>query len=148
MTTQGQQRVLDTALAMFADRGYAATSMRDLAGQLGLKAASLYSHYPDGKDDLLHHAVAPFLDALDAMLDRTDADPYADLDLCTWVQNYAELLAAHRAAVRVTGADLAVTGHPAIGRVLAAINGRTRSLLREHSGMTELQAAASLVVCL
>ncbi|CAE7205050.1 fyuA [Symbiodinium microadriaticum] len=38
--------VLETALKLFAEKGYAGTSVRDIAGALNIKAASLYAHFP------------------------------------------------------------------------------------------------------
>lgn len=37
--------VLVSALRLFAERGFAGTSVRDIANDLGLKAATLYSHF-------------------------------------------------------------------------------------------------------
>ncbi len=42
-------QLLDGAFDQFADQGYAATSMRALAGGLGVSTGTLY-HYFDGKD--------------------------------------------------------------------------------------------------
>jgi len=44
--------VLDAAAKHFAGRGYAATSMRDIAESAGMLAGSLYYHFK-GKEDLL-----------------------------------------------------------------------------------------------
>jgi AcrR family transcriptional regulator len=46
------QRVLDVAEALFMDRGYNAITLRDIADELGIKQASLYYHFPDGKEQL------------------------------------------------------------------------------------------------
>lgn len=39
-------RVLEAALKLFAERGYAGASVRDVAKAAGVKAASIYAHYP------------------------------------------------------------------------------------------------------
>lgn len=38
--------VLETALHLFAERGYSGTSIRDIATACGLQGPTLYSHYP------------------------------------------------------------------------------------------------------
>jgi AcrR family transcriptional regulator len=48
---QTRERILDVAEALFAAHGFAGTSMRDIAGQAELTAASLYNHF-DGKEAL------------------------------------------------------------------------------------------------
>jgi len=47
-----RQRVLDAAEALFSERGYTAITLRDIADDLGLKQASLYYHFPEGKEQL------------------------------------------------------------------------------------------------
>ena len=67
--------IRDVALTLFAERGYHGTSMRDIAGELGLRAPSLYNHL-ESKQELLR-----------GIMLRTMED----------------LLADHRAAVATTG---------------------------------------------
>lgn len=38
--------VLEAALKLFAERGYAGASIREIADAVGMRAASLYAHYP------------------------------------------------------------------------------------------------------
>jgi AcrR family transcriptional regulator len=38
--------VLETALRLFAERGYSGTSIRDIAAACGLQGPTIYSHYP------------------------------------------------------------------------------------------------------
>lgn len=44
--------VLNAAEELFALRGYATVTLKDIAKQLGIKQASLYYHVPGGKEDL------------------------------------------------------------------------------------------------
>ena len=44
--------VIDTACALFAERGYRGTSMKDLAEALGVRASSLYNHVASKQDIL------------------------------------------------------------------------------------------------
>ncbi len=46
------QRILDVAEALFMDRGYNAITLRDIADELGIKQASLYYHFPEGKEQI------------------------------------------------------------------------------------------------
>jgi TetR/AcrR family transcriptional regulator, cholesterol catabolism regulator len=41
-----REQIEDVASALFSDRGYRATSMRDIARELDLQGASLYAHIP------------------------------------------------------------------------------------------------------
>jgi len=47
-----RDRILDAALDLFATQGYAATSMRQIAAAVGIRAPSLYNHF-GGKAALL-----------------------------------------------------------------------------------------------
>jgi AcrR family transcriptional regulator len=46
------RRILDVATRLFYEQGYHATTMREVAAGVGIKAGSLYNHYP-GKQELL-----------------------------------------------------------------------------------------------
>ncbi|BBN93870.1 MULTISPECIES: TetR/AcrR family transcriptional regulator [Deinococcus] len=47
-----REQILDSASRLFSERGYHATSMRDLAGELGMQGGSLYAHIAS-KEELL-----------------------------------------------------------------------------------------------
>lgn len=47
-----RQRILDVADNLFARRGYAAVTLRDIASAVGMKHASLYYYAPNGKRQL------------------------------------------------------------------------------------------------
>jgi AcrR family transcriptional regulator len=55
MTTR-KKEILKTAAILFKNRGYSAITMRDLAGEMDIKAASLYNHI-SGKHEILAHLI-------------------------------------------------------------------------------------------
>ncbi|GAA2608381.1 TetR/AcrR family transcriptional regulator [Paractinoplanes durhamensis] len=65
--TTAREQILDAAAALFAERGFAATTTRLIAERVGIRQASLYYHFA-GKDDLLIEllttSVRPSLDAV------------------------------------------------------------------------------------
>ena len=56
MAESTKERILETALALFAQNGYLGTSMNDIAGQLGFTKAALYKHYAS-KQEILDRIV-------------------------------------------------------------------------------------------
>jgi AcrR family transcriptional regulator len=52
VVSEGAQLILDTAARLFRDEGYASTSLRDIAAECGMKAASLYHHF-SSKDEIV-----------------------------------------------------------------------------------------------
>ena len=67
-----RERILDVAEALFAGRGVAGTSIRDIARGSGLTPASLYNHF-ESKDELyaavLERGVRPLLDRMAGLAD-------------------------------------------------------------------------------
>lgn len=52
-----KEKILLEALKLFAQKGYEAVSMEEIAAAVGIKAPSLYKHYK-GKQDIFNHIVA------------------------------------------------------------------------------------------
>ncbi|UCG71725.1 MAG: TetR/AcrR family transcriptional regulator [Chromatiales bacterium] len=82
------QRILDAAMALFEERGYAGTELRDIAGSVGLARNSLYRYYP-GKDHILlaclHREMGPRLERI-RTLDEQFPDAQARIDAWLDVQ--------------------------------------------------------------
>lgn len=57
------ERVLDTAAALFWEKGYAATTTREIAAAVGIQQASLYYHVAS-KEDLLYQLCVSSMDQL------------------------------------------------------------------------------------
>ena len=47
-----KQKILDTALKLFASNGYKATTVREIAGAIGIEQSALYNHFKN-KDEIL-----------------------------------------------------------------------------------------------
>lgn len=99
MPTKGnsarKEQIIETAANLFSQRGYMATSMRDIADSMGIEAASLYNHI-SSKEEILHdicfsHAQL-FLKAVDEV-----NDIYFDAEkkLRMAIQNHVEILTSN-----------------------------------------------------
>lgn len=58
-----REQVLDAALEIAAAEGVRGASMRRIAGRVGMRTATLYSYFPDGKDQLISAALSSLLKA-------------------------------------------------------------------------------------
>ena len=56
MAENTKERIMETALKLFAEKGYLGTSMNDIAKQLGFTKAALYKHYTS-KQEILNRIV-------------------------------------------------------------------------------------------
>ena len=66
--------VLAVAVELFNERGYDGTSMRDLAGRLGIAKSAIY-HHVSGKEELLRLALDRALAGLSVVADRARVLP-------------------------------------------------------------------------
>ena len=83
MAGDTKERILETALVLFAQNGYLGTSMTEIAGQLGITKAALYKHYA-GKQQLLEQIVAR-MNAMDEQRARAYAMPEPEpICRCRW----------------------------------------------------------------
>ncbi|MCB0089490.1 MAG: TetR/AcrR family transcriptional regulator [Caldilineaceae bacterium] len=73
------QRVLDVAERLFMQRGYAAITLRDIAQALDMKQASLYYHFPGGKEQLFVTVVQRVLERYKAGIHQALATHRLDL---------------------------------------------------------------------
>jgi AcrR family transcriptional regulator len=80
-----RERIMDVAIMQFSDRGYDLVSMRDIAKEVGIKASSIYNHFPSKRDILLssyefyahqHRLAAP---SLETLLHRVETEPIRDI---------------------------------------------------------------------
>ena len=91
---EGRQRILDVAAALFLDRGYVGTSLREIAAAVGMKPGSLYYHFASKEallQAILERGIAVMVDAF-----RRAADATRNADART---RFAAHVRAHLAAL-------------------------------------------------
>ncbi|WP_377271698.1 TetR/AcrR family transcriptional regulator [Peterkaempfera sp. SMS 1(5)a] len=66
--------IREVALELFTERGYEATSLREIAERLGVTKAALYYHFPS-KEDIVRSLFAEHLVALDELVSWARAQP-------------------------------------------------------------------------
>jgi AcrR family transcriptional regulator len=94
-----QEAVLRTAIELFNARGYDATSMGDLADELGITKSAIYHHVPS-KEHLLAQALDEALDELDTVIGTArQGDGSAYQRLRGVVRRSVEVLVDHQPAV-------------------------------------------------
>lgn len=64
-----KQEIFLVAAEMFADKGYANVSAKDIATRIGIRAASIYNHYPS-KEDILDALLDHYLDRMEFFYTR------------------------------------------------------------------------------
>lgn len=68
-----EQTIIDAAIQLFSEKGYAATSIRDIAKSVDMTSASLY-YYMDNKKDLLDLIMSRYLKKLITQAEQTLQD--------------------------------------------------------------------------
>jgi AcrR family transcriptional regulator len=101
-----EERIRRVATELFYEQGYHGTTMRDIAAGVGIKAGSLYNHFPSKEEILLricddtigalHGGADERLEGIDDIEERLRA-------LIVW---HVEFHASHRHAARVTDGQL------------------------------------------
>lgn len=81
--TPGRRNILEAFLRLAARQGYAAVTMRALGKEIHLKAPSIYSHFPGGRDEIVAESLRwdyyRFgLAALEAVADCKDGSEFFD----------------------------------------------------------------------
>ena len=137
-------RVLRAALELFAERGFAATSTRELSERLGFTKAALY-YYFRTKDDLLAALIQPGLEQLTTLITQTPVRTSAAARREV-LAAYIDLNTSHVDLLRVLTQDPSVALRPA-SVTHAALEGRMLQLLAGHEApdlTDQIRARAAL----
>lgn len=101
---QHRDAILAMAARLFADRGYAAGSIADLAAACGVSKALLYHYYRD-KEALLFDIADRYIDSLQLIVDEVSAErlppaPHLRRLIERFMQAYEHAAAYHRVLVQ------------------------------------------------
>lgn len=95
-----KQKIIDTAVILFAQQGYKATTMRQIAKKAGLTAGSLYNHIKS-KEDLLLEIQTQFIDEMLNKLKECDIKKSAKEKIENAIEIIMETVAQNRLAWKV-----------------------------------------------
>jgi AcrR family transcriptional regulator len=91
-TLSRKDQIIQTAAKLFREKGYEAASMRDIASELGIEAASLYSHIKS-KDEILETICFRAADEfLSAIADVNDIYFDAEQKLRMAIKNHVRII--------------------------------------------------------
>lgn len=107
---QTRARIVSVALTLFAEKGYEATSLQDIANEMGLTKPAVYYHYR-GKQEILNDLAEPVRTALSALLDRARAQPLGPRRTEVLVTGLADLFLAARVRANNGSAERVPRGH-------------------------------------
>lgn len=104
-TVPAPQRLVEAAVAAFAERGYRATTTRDIASRAGMSPAALYVHYPSKEQLLYDISRGGHLGALAVLKAVGDGTPATRLS--EMVAAFTTWHAEHHSIARVVQYELA-----------------------------------------
>jgi TetR/AcrR family transcriptional regulator, cholesterol catabolism regulator len=105
----GRERVMQVALQMFLANGYAGTSLKSVADELGVSPPALYWYFPSKEDlysSVIEQAMQDFLDYVRGAI--TDSDPVFKLSQLvrahvTWQLQQSEIAQAFDMTMAIKG---------------------------------------------
>ncbi|MFD9907840.1 TetR/AcrR family transcriptional regulator [Streptomyces sp. NPDC059063] len=124
------RRLLAAAVEAFAERGYHATTTRDIAGRAGMSPAALYIHYKT-KEELLHRISRLGHDkALAILRAAADGEGTAAERLSDAVRSFVRWHAGHHMTARVVQYELDALG-PEHRTEIVALRRQSDAAVRE-----------------
>src|SRR3569833_2323570 len=105
MTDDTRARILRAALEEFSERGFHATSVRELAERVGITKTAVLYHFP-GKADIVTALAEPLLDDLEAAMAEAAA---AAAPRAAAIEGLLDVWLGHRHLLRMNLRDLGLT---------------------------------------
>ncbi len=143
---QTRQAVLDTARRLFAERGYDATSLQEIADAMGVRKANVY-YYFKTKSALLEELLRSFTAPLEILLDEVAASPEGTARVQRLAAGYAAIVVhAYRGRGPLNLGDPGLQREPGAARILDALADRGLRLLFGDAPSVDQRAAFWLIL--
>lgn len=143
---QTRQAVLDTARRLFAERGYDATSLQEIADALGVRKANVY-YYFRTKSALLEELLRALTAPLAQLLDEVAALPDPAARARRLAAGYAKVVVhAYRGLGPLNLGDPGLQREPAAARLIGALGERALRLLFGEAPTVDQRAACWLIL--
>ncbi|MFE9170311.1 TetR family transcriptional regulator [Streptomyces kebangsaanensis] len=140
VTPDAARRLLVAAVEAFAERGYHATTTRDIAGRAGMSPAALYIHYKT-KEELLHRiSRIGHEKALEILRTAARREGSATERLTDAVSSFVRWHAGGRTTARVVQYELDSLGPDARAEILALrrlVDAEVRGIIEEGAASGE-----------
>ena len=108
--------IVEEASKLFKQRGFKATSMRDLAENVGMEAASLYNHIKS-KDEILEDICFRLSNRYISFLDEIDKKPISAIDkISELIRLHVRIIIEDTEGVSVVNNDWKHLKEPALSR--------------------------------
>ena len=123
--------ILEAALRLFAERGYAGASIRDIAAASGVQPATLYSHYPSKEHvlaELARIGHEEHLRRVRSALLASQPDPRHQV--CAYVRGHVSLHTDFQMLAVVANAELHMLSH-ALGSATFELRKHSEQLLQD-----------------
>jgi AcrR family transcriptional regulator len=144
VTPDAARRLLVAAVEAFAERGYHATTTRDIAGRAGMSPAALYIHYKT-KEELLHRISRIGHDrALGILRTAAEGEGSATERLADAVSSFVRWHAGRRTTARVVQYELDALGPDARAEIVALrrqVDAQVRGIIEEGVASGEFEVA-------
>jgi AcrR family transcriptional regulator len=144
VTPDAARRLLVAAVEAFAERGYHATTTRDIAGRAGMSPAALYIHYKT-KEELLHRISRIGHDrALSILRTAVEGEGSAAERLADAVSSFVRWHAGRRTTARVVQYELDALGPDARAEIVALrrqVDAEVRGIIEDGVASGEFEVA-------
>jgi AcrR family transcriptional regulator len=128
-------RILESAVTLFAEGGFAGTTIRDLAERAGMTTAAMYYHFAS-KDQILDALFAPCLDGLRDISTESGGDQQRDL-----LEKLIDLFTNQGASIQVVMNDRSAMRHVLADTDFPDVMGAVTRLLADSDEPADLLRA-------